>query len=729
MVATNDLSVYRQEVFTFLSTVTIKYTPFIAALDALVESKGYQVDTTAPSKSKYYLNITGEYHPTDTMMTITSLDTQTVINFTKDVLVDHPRTVASYVAGSSYVTELIARYPDQADLIKSILYPVADINTAIAADNLTILSYGTGILEDTEEGPIIQEIEKFLNYYTSRWYMDFFSYVPAWPWIFWGSLWHRIAECIFAARIKFIKTPFVHSWHVWEELTSKGLDDYRGSLSREQQMFLYRNIDYLLANRGKASNLRILADNILNEIGVGLFSRQIYQDTYGYKDQTRLTPDLVAIQIPTSYSGAVQSLTVSNVADINRRLTEAGYETGAGAEYDASVERALGSTIYNKIPTKILEIRPVSRDRQYATFFNRFVIDTLVHLITNNVYQTTIAFTDPYNGIDVVVTPKQALGLYFYCAQKAFGETIDVIPDQYYLATPFKDVIPEVPTTISLQGFEVPITALVDIDHFMDIPKYPSILKTPDAYSESLEDLFEAALRQVMYWRASNQNRVRKVMKSLRDLSIINQVVPLDLTNGAYTTYTQWLQNDFVSATTKIFDAYDQSNDPKTLYSGLADTIMSALIPTQTFFTKYGSFTASYTELRDLFISLCSYNVVFLDTDVDDNRSLFVTSICLDMDSMDVTQTLGIAKERHVSDDTVHDITFEDASKRLIGTVLVDDSQYRPTAARRVGRTDSVSHAMEPTATKTIKASVEITALGTVKTGRKSALTLSVTDA
>lgn len=729
MVATNDLSVYRQEVMTFLSTLTIKYTPFLSALDTLVESKGYQVDTTAPSKSKYYLNLIGEYHPTDTIMTITSLDTQTTINFTKEVLVDHPRTTASYVAGSTYVTELIARYPDQADLIKSILYPVADIDTAIAADNLTILSYGTGILESTEEGPILLEIEKFLAYYESRWYMDFFSYVPAWPWIFWGSLWHRLAECIFAARIKFIKTPFVHTWHVWEELTSKGLDDYRGSLSREQQMFLYRNIDYLLANRGKASNLRLLADNILSEVGVGLFSRQIYQDTYGYADQTRLTPDLVAIQIPTSYSGAVQSLTVSNVSDINRRLTEAGYETGAGAEYDESVERTLGSTIYNQIPTKILEIRPVSRDRQYATFFNRFVIDTLVHLIVNGTYQATVSITDPYNGIDVVVTPKQALGLYFYCAQRAFGDADDTIPNQYYLATPFKDTIPALPKTVELSGYTVPLTSVVDVDDFMDIPAYPTIIKTPDAYSEALEPLFEAALRQVMYWRASNQNRVRKIMKSLRDLSIINQVIALDLTGGQYTSYTQWFQNDFVSVQTKIFDAYDQSNDPKTLYSGIADTIMSALIPTQDFFTKYGSFTASYTELRDLFISLCSYNVVFLDTDIDDNRSLFVTSICLDMDSMDITQTLEVSKERHVSDNTVHDISFQDADKHIIGFELVDDSTFRPTEKLRVTRHETISHAMEPVNTKSITPIITIGALGTTKTARKTALTLSVTDA
>ena len=650
----DDTVSYRKEVLNFLWSLRIKYTPFIEAYNNMVIRRGYPVDDSDPSTWKYYLNMQGKYHPIDTMMTVISLDTQTVIDFTTDNLLAHPRTAAAYVAGSDYVTELVARYPDQVDLIQSIIYPAGDYTDIASADNFTILTYGEGILENAEEGPIINDISTYLDYMSNRWYMDFLCYIPAWPWIFWGCLMHRLSECIFASRIRLIKTPFVHSWHIWQYLTSSGIQDYRGSLGRSQQMFLYRNMEYILAHRGSMNNLVVLADNILSQVGVGLFRRTIYQDTNQNAENFRLSPNLVAVRIPTKYTGAVTTLPVSSVGAIIKRLVEAGYDNDSSQEYINSVEQTLGQTSVNIIPTKVMEIRPIARDRQFTTFFNRFVIDTLIVLAAQGKYDVNISIVDPFNGVEFPTNVPDAILLYMYCTIRSFGEAATNIPSSYFCTTAFKLEIPEPDPMFTVDGLTIPLRSLVDADTFMDIPAYPIGVANAEQFSTDLEGLFTSSLTQLLMWRNCGSAYGRKAFAYLKQLCVYNEEIDIPFGNG-YTNFDDFISRRYEVVRAKVFDDYDQTVNPGELYGNLADTIMSAIIPITSFFSKYGNFASSYKELRSLFMDLCSYNVVFLDTDAADNRQMFVTGITVDPRDIVTSAQLEAEMAPHVHHSLTND--------------------------------------------------------------------------
>ena len=126
-----SLQVYESQVIQFLQSATIIFSPMAAQMNNILISSGYTV-TEDQTTWKYYLNVSGQYHPADTPMYIQSLDTQQSVMFTTELLASSPVTAAAYTIGSSYYNNLCRIYPNQIDLIKSILYPV-DINAAIAA--------------------------------------------------------------------------------------------------------------------------------------------------------------------------------------------------------------------------------------------------------------------------------------------------------------------------------------------------------------------------------------------------------------------------------------------------------------------------------------------------------------------------------------------------------------------------------------------------------------------
>lgn len=618
MTTYSDISAYRQEIFNFLKTVSIKFTPLCDRINQNLLLKGQAVDASMPETWKYYLNLVGEYHSTDTMMTVVSLDTKETINFTKENLSIHTRTAAAYEPGSTYHTDLCTRYPEQTDLIKSIMYPASDISTCINADDFTILSFGSGFLEEAEEGVLITELEKGIAYIVNRWYMAWMSYEVYYTWVFWMALWMHLSVVLFAARIHFIKSPFVHSWHIWQYLTSRGLDDYSDVLDRKTSLWLYRNMEYLLENGGKQTNLVLLKEHILDEMGVGLYGRYIYEQTDTNAAICKLTPELVAMTVPSESGSIASDLPISTIADMNDRLVSAGDEVNNTAEYVSEVTDKLGASTFNILPTKILEIRPVVKTRRWTDFLNQFLMDTMVYSIVNNIYTAHVSFVDPKTGVSIYVTTREALALYNYCCWKSEGWDPTDIPTTYYSTSAFTKDPVTVPTNVYRDGVTYVIAQMLNVTAFMSGTTYPlSINQTPDAFTKMVSTLFLSALRQYNACAYAVDYMQLAAMRALVNSCTVRGVITYNLIPGV-TDYATWLGPDYMDYNNTMFYDYEKSDDPKDLYASLADVIFAALLPVTDTMILYGNFTlstAAYKKLRRLFIQMCSYNVTFLDTD------------------------------------------------------------------------------------------------------------------
>ncbi len=630
--SSSDLAAYRQQAFNFIASLSIKYSPISDVYNTNILDAGGIVDETDPTTWKYYLNLQGLYHPSDTPMTVVSLDTKQTIAFTVANLVIHPKTAAAYIPGTSYYSDLCALYPGQVDLVKSIVYPISDLNMAINADDFTILSYGYNVLEPDEFSCIYEALTQVLAYISCRWNFGFLNYEPYYPWVIWGLMWQMLVGAVFEARIQAIKTVNVHSFHIWESLTSRGLSDYKSILSRKQSMFLYRNIDYLLTNRGKQSNLILLVNNLLDEIGVGLYGRVVYQQTIDGASLCELTPELVATVIPTVYANIATNIPPSTISDMNLRLIAAGDEVDQSAEYVDSVTRTLGDTTLNTYPTKLVEIRPLEKDKRYADFFNLFVLDTLVYAITQNQYSTTIDLSTPLSNADLEMTLPEAMAFYYYCVIRSTRNTPTLLPTQYTSYTAFSLTPTPIPETVNYRGNLYRIANLVDLNSFVGGQKYPALpITTPLEFSDVLGQQFLYALNQIVQNRATASLPVQKAIRLVSDCLRVNTTYPLDLIPGV-TTYDDWLSNHR-SDIQDLFSIYDESSDPISNYSSLADAVLSQIIPITSVMTEYGNFTITddnYAQLKQLFIQLCSYNIAFLDTDRDINQFFYSVNTAID---------------------------------------------------------------------------------------------------
>ena len=170
---TNDnlYDIYVEKVKQLAATIVVK------SVDTALANNNYikafygasSVDDEDPTTWKYYMNLAGQYHFTDTPMRIVSMDTLETIDFTVANLQIHRATARAYQYGTRQYQELLTQYPRQEALIRGILYPI-DIATAVSAPDGKILGgYPAGLVE-VNEYSLIQKLQKWIDDYRMRWY-------------------------------------------------------------------------------------------------------------------------------------------------------------------------------------------------------------------------------------------------------------------------------------------------------------------------------------------------------------------------------------------------------------------------------------------------------------------------------------------------------------------------------------------------------------------------------
>lgn len=301
-----QLELYIREPINFLRTLTLKNSHFADLIWKNDVQPEYQ-DRLPAEMNPYYRHAHGEYiladdtteidgvqipnqriyRRLDEMIYIQSLDTQQQVPFTKETLAKHPKTASLYRIPNSYYTKLCESYPQYSDLIKSIVYPIQEevwcprhqrMETFETADNFTIFGYDEDMFQENERTSIYTAIKTTLEMVRVRWDVKEFDYEDMFPIVHQGILWHLLYLAIFGQRILNIRTSKVHEFHIWSYLNSKGVGDYRDVLTLNQALFLYRNINYLLKNKGTQKNFSILIGALLKPMNVALYSKSIVQN-------------------------------------------------------------------------------------------------------------------------------------------------------------------------------------------------------------------------------------------------------------------------------------------------------------------------------------------------------------------------------------------------------------------------------------------------------------------
>ena len=658
-------------------------------------AQGIEVDLSSPHTWKYYLNLSGQYHSTDTMMTVLSLDTKQVVNFTTDMLASHPHTAAAYVIGSSYYSTLCQTYPNQIDLIKSIVYPV-DLNAAIEAKDFTLLGWGNGYLEVNEQDAIIHELQTFISYVATRWYFAFLNYETYYIWAFWASLWQSLPNAIFAARLKYLHTSSVHSFHIWSYLQSHGIADYSDILTSQQALFLYRNLNYLVDNKGKQSTLVILVNHLLNSLNVGLVGKTIYMNTATNAATCAWTPEFVSTVVPTNNAQSLALIAPESMTMINTELVAAGDDISSALEYVNAQQTRIGLTPLNILPTKLVEIQKLGIDQKYGSLLNTFILDTMIWALTSGLYTPDVMIVDPTTNITVSLSGKDALALYYYAVHRSSREHPLVLPTTYAPTCAFRPNITEAsfPANFTYNGQSYPTRSYLSVQMLLTGLGYPvGPITDPTVFSNLVADLFLVLIRYVRYSRTEGNKISLEMFLEYCD-TIVLQTTPYTFALSNATDYPTWITN---TQTGHLITALDTNLDFVNAYSLLATAITTELLPENSpvyaFFAYTNDSTDNlYDRLKALFVQLCSYNICFLDTNRTNSwwflydRVVYTIGPIIDQLSLEVTVALdngtieqvdeipvnGVATSMEVSIGSDGNIPIRIAETNTISITLID---------------------------------------------------------
>ena len=385
------------------------------------------VDQFHPETWKYYQNISGEYHTLDTLMTVTSLDTLQEISFTKENLLIHTSTAEAYGYGSRYYYSLLARYPNQEQLIIGILYPV-DKAKAIASEDGTILGYPKGLVE-VQERTLMIELEEFIKRHLVRWNVQAYGLVDSlYNTSYHIQLYLALLPKLINLRGKRCKTDEAHSFHIRQYLASHGkLDKYLPYLTLKQALYLYRNINYIEKHTGRTDMAEELVQKILTERQIPLAEYSIRQLSTFDNDYY---PNVVARRKPINDQFNMVEKDYIDIATLNKKEMETAYGNPRYFQANEIKDGLLYKTSKSSvIQTKDLESSMIDYNDAIPDPLEIVLMRQWASLASSGYYDVVVTFKDPRSSEFRSLYAKDALIYYIYVMLNSIDVPMDKVPE------------------------------------------------------------------------------------------------------------------------------------------------------------------------------------------------------------------------------------------------------------------------------------------------------------
>ena len=223
-------------------------------------------------------------HPYDTPVKIRVLETDTEEVLTAELLERYPTTAAELRENTGLYEQLMLDYPEHIRYIHGCMYPV-DIDKAIAAKEGTILAYNKRYVEENEYY-LIRDLEIFIENILSRWHVKPYTvvdelYLPA----LLAFLHSAVLMKIHNLRLSKVHTFQVHSFHLEHYFRSHmDLWDDIKVLNKPSIFWLYKNLDVMMHNVGKAKTFEKIYNKLfwMNGIGLGEYKASRMDPKYAY---------------------------------------------------------------------------------------------------------------------------------------------------------------------------------------------------------------------------------------------------------------------------------------------------------------------------------------------------------------------------------------------------------------------------------------------------------------
>lgn len=420
--------VYRNDTMRLARSVVIKFDSCATILNERLAEEGIVTDELDPKSWKYYMNMAGEYHSTDVMMQVRSMDTLEMIDFTKDNLLLHRATAREYVPGSIYYNTLVQQYPEQVALINGVLYPI-DIQKAIDSNDGEILYYDPQYVEENEDN-FDYEIQDWVTGFYNRWFNGQYLlsddlYFSA----FLGQLYTQLPLAIMLIRLRNARTRRANSFFIREWLGSHSrLDEFMDYLTIDQQLHLYRDVTWYERNVGKEDTWQRLVDNVLTPRGIPLIWFNIKQNGKGMPGDLRPKAEVVKLDVnfPVVQEGQ-DKITIEQILLREDTLARDNPLVRPDAERD--IPEQIESDQFSTLPTKVLDSEVIDRSTSGVRSLANVLLNQWLDLSARGKYRAYVQIPHPRTGELMTVSVKDAYIMMIYAYTKVWEwDDIEYIP-------------------------------------------------------------------------------------------------------------------------------------------------------------------------------------------------------------------------------------------------------------------------------------------------------------
>lgn len=427
----NYYQLYIDSVVDLANTLTIKSEETARNLNSYIQAiGGSDAVSDDPRIWKYYLNISGEYHPLDEKIYVTSLDTLEKILFSKANLDLHTQTKKAYQYGTRFYRELLSVHAEKELLIRGILYP-CNIDTAINSQDGTILAYPSYLVEDNEV-TLIENIQNWIYKFHFRWQIKPFGIAHnLYPASFFGQLCLNLIPLILNLRLKACKTKEAHSFHIRQYLASHGgLDKYLDYMTKEQALYFYRNIAYLERNSGKKDIFYWLEENIMSKRNLPLSEFNLKHDDTSIPVNYDPTPVFKRTPINKSIDNLAKiNYSLDDVLDLEK--PESIGNVAYIEEQTKQIDTSLKYSLSDNLDTKLLYSDVTNYTDSGLLTLEEIVINYWGYLTHKSKYNIFINFKHPTTSELYTIRAKDAYIYAMYCYGKYVGCDFDIVPEYY----------------------------------------------------------------------------------------------------------------------------------------------------------------------------------------------------------------------------------------------------------------------------------------------------------
>lgn len=418
---------YIKSILDFFGTLVIKSEQTASAINRRLINTRQPVDLNDPTTWKYYLNMSGKYHATDAPMTVISLDTLEEIVFSTEGLERHVATRREYRYGTRYYNELVARFPNQVQLINGILNPV-DIDSAIAAENHTIVYWDRSHIE-SNESDVVEQLQQFITAFFARFDVpDYHMIADLYTATQYGVLFSMLPGQLVNIRLKNCKTDKAHSFHIHSYLSSFGnMRRFLPFMTLQQKLEFYRNIRYLNLNAGFSSSFEWLTEKLMTNRDLPLAE---YRLKHNY--ETLIEDLLPAVE---AHRSSINGLAAAAGEDVRTVLQVLEMEVPLAKDNltvleqaNADTNRVMSVSLSSEVQTKVLESNVVDTAGSERYTLQDVLLNHWIYLAEHGLYNAMIVLTNPTNGEPLQLTAKDAFILYLYAYNLARVGALESLP-------------------------------------------------------------------------------------------------------------------------------------------------------------------------------------------------------------------------------------------------------------------------------------------------------------